>query len=141
MVGRVQRPTSINEEKKHLLGQSTYAPHRLSFLDLICYFLWGPSKTARTEAFGLWSCSSDLRTYPPRFALRIAKYYDRFCASCEPFPPEADRAQVSAKRIFQHMSWEDDPWDDAGLRSLFIYLRGATGLDLGDWRPFFPTML
>lgn len=37
------------------------------------------------------------------------------------------------------LSWEGDTWDDAGLRDMFYYLRGSKSLQLGKWRPLFPT--
>ena len=77
--------------------------------------------------------------YPPRFALRIAKYYDRFCKNSQPLWSQFELPALSSMDVFQSMSWEDDTWDDAGLIEAFLYLRGSKGLELGDWRPLLPT--
>lgn len=39
------------------------------------------------------------------------------------------------------MSWEEDDvwWMDAGMKSVFAYLRGSKDLRLGALRPLFPT--
>ena len=71
--------------------------------------------------------------------MRIAKYYDRFCFKREALWSTTDTSNLTAKQIFDRMPWDEDDWDDAGLKDLFLYLRGAKGLELGDWRPYFPT--
>ena len=80
-----------------------------------------------------------LRIYPPRFAIRIAKCYTRFCRNCQAFPPGADDVVLDAKEILELSPWDgDDRWDDAGLRGVFLYLRGSKGLALGSMREAFP---
>ena len=57
------------------------------------------------------------------------------------FPESVDSqlGVLSAKDIFSQVPWEEeDPWSDAQLGSVVFYLRGAKGLNLGDWRPLFP---
>jgi hypothetical protein len=71
--------------------------------------------------------------------MRIAKYYDRFCFKREALWSTTDTSNLTAKQIFDRMPWDEDGWDDAGLKDLFLYLRGAKGLELGEWRPYFPT--
>ena len=81
------------------------------------------------------------RTYPPKFAIRVTKYYSRFCSRRVAFPESVDSqlGVLSAKDIFSQVPWEEeDPWSDAQLGSVVFYLRGAKGLNLGDWRPLFP---
>ncbi|CAL1131372.1 unnamed protein product [Cladocopium goreaui] len=82
------------------------------------------------------------QTYPPRFALRLAKYYGRFISNREALPPELlceDAPSTSTERILNICDWDDDTWSDAGLDDLFCYLRGSKSLQLGEWRPLFPT--
>ena len=80
-----------------------------------------------------------LRTYPPRFALRIAKYFDRFIERKEALPQNQTYALTTAKDVFKVLTWDKDPWHDAGLVDLFLYLRGSKSLNLGDWRELMPT--
>ena len=92
--------------------------------------------------FGLCPVWAHLRTYPPKFARRIAKYYKKFCSKREAVWEDADSVELTAQQVMNLSSWEDDVWEDAGLPELFIYLRGSKSLNLSaDWRPFFPTSI
>lgn len=88
-------------------------------------------------------CSTAPRTYPPRFAKRIAKYYHRFCTHREGFhPDDVDSETVSALELFTSYmkNWDRNTWEDAKLVEMFFYLRGSKGLILGDdWRQVLPT--
>ena len=83
-----------------------------------------------------------LRTYPPRFARRVAKYYNRFCTQrvghC---PKEIEDATMTTFQIINliNLDKEDDQWTDAKLIDAFLYLRGSKSLDLGEWRQVLPT--
>ena len=80
------------------------------------------------------------RTYPPAFAFRVAKFYTAWCAEREALTPEMNLQNHSTwEDILSMLSWEGDTWDDAGLRDMFYYLRGSKSLQLGKWRPLFPT--
>lgn len=85
----------------------------------------------------------NLRTYPPRFGQRIAKFYDIFCNSRVAYPSECDADNRSALDILYSINWGKPHLLDehAQLDTCFLYLRGSKGLDLGDWRPAFPTSL
>ena len=72
--------------------------------------------------------------------MRIVKYYQRFCSHRQALiecPDEAIEA-LPAPAVFSLLTWDEDPWTDAKLSSVVLYLRGATGLDLGLWRGLFP---
>ena len=83
-----------------------------------------------------------LRTYPPRFARRVAKYYNRFCTQrvghC---PKEIEDPTMTTFQIINliNLDKEDDQWTDAKLIDAFLYLRGSKSLDLGEWRQVLPT--
>ena len=98
-----------------------------------------PSSTSFSDL-----CSHCLRprTYPPRFGLRVAKYHTRFCAQREAFRPELVDMTTPLPKLFSLLQWEPvDIWEDAGLLDLFCYLRGSKSLDLGEWKPLFPTTI
>jgi len=80
------------------------------------------------------------RTYPPRFALRVVKYYNRFCNSRECLLEESvDNAGMNAMDVFALLSWEEvDSWSDGNLIAVVYYLRGSKQLELEDWRKHFP---
>ena len=82
------------------------------------------------------------RIYPPRFAMRIASNFERFCASrfaAAGLCGDCMAKEVSAKDLFSRLGWDDhDTWSDAELAHVLVYLRGSTGLELGTWRELFP---
>ena len=83
-----------------------------------------------------------LRTYPPRFALRIAKYFTRLCRTREALPSDPEGGSLlTSREIFLLLDWESNTWDDAELASALLYLRGSKSLNLGDWRSLFPTSI
>ena len=83
-----------------------------------------------------------LRTYPPRFAMRIAKYFSRLCRTREALPSDPEGfSPLTGREIFLLLDWESNTWDDADLASTLLYLRGSKSLNLGDWRPLFPTSI
>lgn len=87
-----------------------------------------------------WQCHHAwhrLRTYPPRFGLRIALLHRRFCSK-RVAVPEYVGPIPDGYHTFANSQWADW-WDDACMRSVFFYLRGAKELNLGDWRVLFPT--
>ena len=64
-----------------------------------------------------------LRTYPPRFARRVTKYYDRFCAQRVGHCPETDGCELMTAyevlNVILH-EHEDDEWFDAELVPAFF---------------------
>lgn len=84
----------------------------------------------------------ELRTYPPKFGERLAALHPRFCRNRTTwFGTHLDLDDQSmGTHLFSSMPWEDMDWrDDAQMKSVFEYLRGAKGLWLGEMRPFFPS--
>lgn len=83
------------------------------------------------------------RTYPPKFGLRLAKLHPRFCRSRTLyFGAQINEDDINCGlNLFSSMSWEEDDvwWMDAGMKSVFAYLRGSKDLRLGALRPLFPT--
>ena len=79
-----------------------------------------------------------LRTYPPRFGLRLVHLYPRFCQKKEALPVPTEPTEDSFT-LFSKVEW-GDWWDShsANMRSVFAYLRGSKDLELGEWRPLFP---
>ena len=77
-----------------------------------------------------------LRTYPPRFALKLVRLFPRFIRNKEALPdmgpPELMADSVT---IFNQVEWGD--WCD--LKTVFTYLRGSIDLELGEWRSYLPT--
>jgi hypothetical protein len=47
---------------------------------------------------------------------------------------------VDGYQIFENCQW-NDWWDDACMKSVIYYLRASKDLELGEWRPLFPTEL
>lgn len=85
---------------------------------------------------------SPLRTYPPKFGQRMAELHPRFVKSRTLwFGAALEHDDLAfGLNLFKSLPWsETDWWDDAGMTSVFCYLRGANGLQLGSLRPFFPT--
>lgn len=83
-----------------------------------------------------------LRIYPPRFAVRMASLHSRFCVKRSlDFGTRIEENNFNLGiSLFESMSWDSsDWWDDAHMKSVFMYLRGAHGLVLGSMRPLFPT--
>lgn len=83
-----------------------------------------------------------LRTYPPRFAAKLARLYPRFCSRRTLwFGTELEESNWElGLRLFATMCWETtDWWNDAALKSVFAYLRGSRDLRLGSMRHLFPT--
>lgn len=82
-----------------------------------------------------------LRTYPPKFGLRVAHLFKRFVAKKEPLPESVINASIcDGMQLFSQMEW-GDWWSDANMKSVFVYLRGSTDLELGEWRALFPTLI
>jgi hypothetical protein len=70
------------------------------------------------------------------------KYYQKFCTQREAFRSEDVDLETPLQDLFGLLDWEpEDMWEDAKMLSLFKYLRGSKSLNLGDWRPWFPTTL
>ena len=85
-----------------------------------------------------------LRTYPPRFAKRVTKYYKRFCTQGNGhFPPEADDGVLTTFQILALLEGqtENDLWLDAQLIETFMYLRGSKSLKLGELRQVLPSSI
>ena len=83
-----------------------------------------------------------LRIYPPRFAMRMASLHGRFCVKRSlDFGTMIEENNFNLGiSLFESMSWDSsDWWDDAHMKSVFMYLRGAHDLILGSMRPLFPT--
>lgn len=82
-----------------------------------------------------------LRTYPPRFGIQLLKIRRQLIDTRVPPPVVPD--DVAAKDLqefFRDMPW-DDLHEDSNLRDVLFYLRGNTSLNLGSWRPLFPTFM
>ena len=58
-------------------------------------------------------------------------------------PPEipAEIAEVDTQRFFDSLDWQSDLWEDGDMVSVLAYARGNHSLDLGSWRPYFPSEL
>ena len=82
-----------------------------------------------------------LRTYPPKFGQRMAALHPRFIKSRTLwFGAALQHDDLNCGlELFKSLPWsETDWWDDAEMKSIFLYLRGAKGLCLGSLRPWFP---
>ena len=82
-----------------------------------------------------------LRIYPPRFAMRMASLHGRFCVKRSlDFGTMIEENNFNLGiSLFDSMSWDSsDWWDDAHMKSVFMYLRGAHDLVLGSMRRLFP---
>lgn len=75
-----------------------------------------------------------LRIYPPKFALKIAKLYKRFCSTHGLWfgtKLEDDNWELTSF-LFDTLKWDEaDWWHDASTQSVFIYLRGARDFIIG----------
>lgn len=77
-----------------------------------------------------------LRTYTPRFGLKLARLYPRFLETKEALPTISGPLRDSFS-LFNELEWD---WcGPACMKSVFAYLRGSTDLELGEWRALFPT--
>lgn len=78
-------------------------------------------------------------TYPPLFAKKLVHLYPRFCTKRSLWfgtTLEETNSELSIF-LFQTQKWEEtDWWDDANMKSVFCYLRGAKDLELGNLRAF-----
>ena len=80
-----------------------------------------------------------LRTYPPKFGMKIVKLLHRFLTKREALPLDLAAEPVrSGFELFSETEW-GDWWDCANMKGVFIYLRGSRDLQLGEWRELFPT--
>ena len=54
-----------------------------------------------------------------------------------------DNAPMNSSDVFGLISWEEEDtwWSDANLVDVIYYLRGSKQLELGDWRPHFPSSM
>ena len=81
----------------------------------------------------------NLRTYPPKFGMKIVKLLHRFLSKKDAIPPSAASEPVrSGFELFSETEW-GDWWDCANMTGVFTYLRGSCDLELGEWRELFPT--
>lgn len=88
----------------------------------------------------IWDCGW-LRTYPPRFGLRLRKLRQQFCKHrVVDFKISDDEMQCSLESFFESLEWSD-LWDDANMVSVLAYLRASKSLQLGSWRRLFPKTL
>ena len=83
-----------------------------------------------------------LRTYPPHFGLRLVKLFPRLIET-RSAPPEipAEISAMATQRFFDSLDWESDTWEDGNMVSVLAYARGNRSLNLGSWRPCFPSEL
>ena len=83
-----------------------------------------------------------LRSYPPRFGLKLVRLHHRFIMKKEALPLPPASAELlpdsGAFALFRQLDW-NDWWEDANMKSVFCYLRGSKSLELNEWRPLFPT--
>ena len=81
-----------------------------------------------------------LRTYPPRFALKLVKLFPRFLETKVTMPKsEGDEVIHDSFNLFKNIDWVDF-WDrNADVDSVFLYLRGSVDLQLEEWREVLPT--
>lgn len=71
----------------------------------------------------------------------MTRLYKRFCTKCDPLPQSAFIEEVrDSFELFAKLPW-GDWWNCGNMKSVFMYLRGSTDLQLGPWRPLFPTYL
>ena len=88
------------------------------------------------------STTVPLRTYPPRFGRKLVRLHPKFCrervVDWSGIPDGVE--QQSLQAFFRSLEW-GDLWEDARMVSVLAYIRGSKSLQLGDWRPFFPTEL
>lgn len=85
---------------------------------------------------------SPLRTYPPMFGQKVAALHRRFIRSRTLwFGTHLLHDDLTwGIQLFKSLPWsETDWWDDANMKPIFCYLRGARGLCLGSLRPLLPT--
>ena len=82
----------------------------------------------------------ELRSYPPRFGLKMAQLYPRFLASRPYIYGTRPDLPSLGIELFASMPWETaDLWEDAKMESVFRYLRASYDLRLDGLRHLFPT--
>lgn len=85
--------------------------------------------------------TAQLRTYPPKFGMKMTSLHQRFLDELEPPPPLPERVQLeSCRDLFQQLPF-DDLWWDADMPLVVKYLRGNNSLNLESWRELFPQYL
>ncbi len=84
------------------------------------------------------SCRS-LRTYPPRFGMRLLKLHGRFCRErvADWSMISDDTFHMDLGEYFQSLPW-GDLWEDANCVSILAYIRASKALHLGKWRNLIP---
>ncbi|CAK9008773.1 unnamed protein product [Durusdinium trenchii] len=78
--------------------------------------------------------------YPPRFGRKLARLHSEFCATRVVHEVHPNIAKMSGQDLFHLMDW-NDLWEDGDMPSVLAWIRGNTHLQLGSWRPLFPTEL
>lgn len=108
-------------------------------------FRFGPIPESKTSQnifrFVLYACwmvlsTLGLRTYPPRFGLKLVRLFPRFIFNKEALRVTGEPHSES-QSLFKSLEW-GNWWDLAGMPEAFLYLRGSVDLQLGNWRPLFP---
>lgn len=135
---------------KYLKGTQTLSwmlmlhhPTCMVWYNSVCYDkLWG-MPWGRLKLFDKnhpMYLHDDLRTYPPRFGMKLVRLHARFVQNKEALPENAFTVGASdAMEVFARMEWGDWWVQCANMKSVFAYLRGSSDLELGEWRPLFPT--
>ena len=105
----------------------------------VCYRV----RHASRHAMAISVRARELRTYPPAFAQRVVRLYNRFITKRPLFfgaPLESEEMDNFGIHMFASLPWDTaDWWADCNLDSVFGYLRGSKDLLLGGLRPLFPT--
>ena len=82
-----------------------------------------------------------VRTYPPRFGIRLIRLHRSFCSNRDLWEPSMNVESMHIKDLFNSLDW-NDLWHDAGAMDILRFIRGNKYLQLDDeWRALFPSRL
>ena len=128
------------DPKLHVsVNQTTVRDKCCKLVAVIWTVIWLQCKFAFSYAFGSLDHSLHLRTYPPKFGMKVTRLHGRFCSKKEALPKSAFSEPVGdGLKLFSQLEW-GDWWECANMKSVFLYLRGSNDLELGEWRDLFPT--
>ena len=80
------------------------------------------------------------RTYPPKFALKIARLRERFCSKRTLyFRTHLEEGNIAlGLYLFELLPWDSDRWDDARMESVLFLPSRSEGLEAGQCEGSFP---
>ena len=97
-------------------------------------------KTFRTKTFGFLFHLFSPRIYPVRFGWKTVSLMPKLKSRGRGMPVLKPEEPIDGPEVFRSMEWEDQAfWEDARFKSILVYLRGNTSLQLPEkWKEVFP---